>query len=405
MSIRSVGERVVRRVERLGAEAPLLARAMAVLGDGGRLDDAALLAGLDRVAAARAAAGLVKIEVLVREDPFAFVHPLVRRSVHAQLSLAERDEAHSAAAGLLAERGASADAVASHLLVVRPSGSPSVVATLRSAAGQARARVAPESAVAYLRRALEEPPPEVERVAVLRELGAAETLMLDASAVEHLAEAHALVGQPLERAQVALEYGLASMAAYDLERATDVFTTALSDLGDGDPQLADQLRAELYTIMIFDPGATVKILPEVLALPDEPRPGPAGPTLTAIKASFLVFTGAPAHRIAAVAREALAAGRAASASWNGSRFALISLLGAEDFDSMGEFLAEALDAAQARGDADMLSAVHMLFAWRAQALGALSDAEAHSDRQLAMKDRDWGPILPRSRLRRARPIS
>src|SRR4051812_29500134 len=105
LSIPSVGERVVRRVARLGAEASALAGAMAVLGDGGRLADAAALARLDDRSAAKAASGLVKVEVLSGDDPFTFVHPLVRRSVYAQLSLDDLDDAHATAARLLAARG------------------------------------------------------------------------------------------------------------------------------------------------------------------------------------------------------------------------------------------------------------------------------------------------------------
>lgn len=384
ISISSVGERVVRRITRLGDDALALGRAMAALGDGGRLAEAAPLAGLGDAEASLAAAGLVKVEVLAREDPFSFVHPLVRRSVHAQLSLAERDEAHAAAAGLLGKRGAPLDEVAAHLLLTRPAGSQSVVQTLRTAAAQVLLRGAPESARAYLQRALAEPPVEGERVGVLRELAAAEALTADAAAVDHLAEAHAATEEPRERAQVALEYGRAWVTLFDLDRAAGVFATALAELGEREPLLADQLRAELYSLKMIDLDSVATIVPELLALPDEPLPGPAGGTLSAIKACVALYLNAPAARCSTLARGALADGRGASASWNGSRMALSVLINAEDFDAAGEFLGQALDEARARGDANMLSGTYMFLAWRAQALGALADAEAYSDQQMAI---------------------
>jgi len=63
---------------------------------------------------------------------------------------------HAEAARLLAAEGADADAVCAHLLVCEPAGSIEVVAQLRAAAARAAGRGAPESAVAYLRRALAE---------------------------------------------------------------------------------------------------------------------------------------------------------------------------------------------------------------------------------------------------------
>ena len=67
--------------------------------------------------------------------------------------------------------------------------SSSRVDVLRRAALVARGRGAPESAVTYLRRALEEPPPDELRTSVLYELGSVEKLVHGPSAAEHLREA------------------------------------------------------------------------------------------------------------------------------------------------------------------------------------------------------------------------
>ena len=60
-----------------------------------------------------------------------------------------------------------------------------------------------ESAVAYLRRALEEPPPDAERAEVLLELGSAEAHVSGVAAVEHLREAQALTTTRCGSAEIA----------------------------------------------------------------------------------------------------------------------------------------------------------------------------------------------------------
>ena len=72
--------------------------------------------------------------------------------------MAERAEAHGRAARLLADVHASPGRVAEHLLATSPAGDGWVVEQLRAAGQEAMARGAPESATAYLRRALAEPP-------------------------------------------------------------------------------------------------------------------------------------------------------------------------------------------------------------------------------------------------------
>ena len=197
--IPSVGDRVSRRIVRLGSEAVALARAMAVLDDGGRLADAAAVAGLAEDAAAKAASRMRRIEILAGEDPFAFVHPLVRRSVYDALSVSERDSAHRAAADRLRARARSHEEVAAHLAAVRPARSPTVVKALRDAAREAMARAAPEAAIRWLTRALEEGAPVPSHAVLLHELGRVELLGRDPRAIEHLQAALELAEDPVLR--------------------------------------------------------------------------------------------------------------------------------------------------------------------------------------------------------------
>jgi predicted ATPase len=212
VAVPPLGDGVIARIARIGPEAVALARAMAVL-DGGRLADAAVLAGLEEQVAAAAAARMQRIEVLARADPVAFVHPLVRRSVYETLSVTERDAAHGAAARRLREARASPQAVAAHLAAVRPAGERHVAATLREAARDAMRHAAPETAIGWLERALEEAAPEPARAVLLHELGSVELAIRAPAAIAHLGEALELTADPVPRARVALKLAEILVAA------------------------------------------------------------------------------------------------------------------------------------------------------------------------------------------------
>lgn len=252
-SIPAVGDRIVRRIARVGPEAVALARAMAVLGDGGRLADAAVLAGLQEAEAATAASRMKRIEILVREDPFAFTHPLVRRSVYDALSVTERDAAHTAAADRVSLGGGSSEAFAAHLAAMRPAGSAEVVAALREAAGEAMARAAPEAAIAWLERALEERAPEPPRAVQLHELGRVEHFGRAPAAIGHLREALENATHPMLRARIALDLAESLIGAGRWEAAVTTVSDALAELGDRDPDLAVELETLRAVMRANDP--------------------------------------------------------------------------------------------------------------------------------------------------------
>jgi hypothetical protein len=169
----TLGRWAMLRLVRLGPDAARLARAVTVL-ERAELDQAARLAELAPLDAARAAHLLARAGVLEEGPPLGFAHPLLRGAVYRDLAAAERGEAHVHAARLLSENHDSPARVAEHLLATTPAGDGWVVEQLRAASREATARGAPESAAAYLRRALTEPPsPEVEG-GMLLELGTAE---------------------------------------------------------------------------------------------------------------------------------------------------------------------------------------------------------------------------------------
>jgi DNA-binding CsgD family transcriptional regulator len=165
-----VSRTVLLRLARLPQDALGLAQATAVLGDGAELRDAAALAGIDDASASEAADSLVSVDLLAPGRPLSFVHPLTRAAIYNDLPVGKRSKAHTAAARLLATRGADPDAIAAHLLVSDRAGDAETVELLRAAASRALERGAPDAADRYLRRAWAEPPPPDVRNPLMVEL-------------------------------------------------------------------------------------------------------------------------------------------------------------------------------------------------------------------------------------------
>src|SRR5207302_2026373 len=109
----------------------------------------------------------------LEERPLAFVHPMLRAGVYGEIAATDRAAAHAKAARLLAEGHAGEARVAEHLLLTAPAGDAWVVEQLRRAARAAAAAGAPESAVAYLRRAVAEPLPGEVDAGLFLDLGSA----------------------------------------------------------------------------------------------------------------------------------------------------------------------------------------------------------------------------------------
>ncbi len=251
-AVPTLGDGLIWRIARIGPEAVALARAMAVL-DGGRLADAAVLAGLGEPAAAAIAALMRRIEVLAQVDPAVFVHPLVRRSVYETLSVTERDAAHAAAARRLRDTGASPEAVAAHLAAVRPAGQAHVVASLREAARDAMRHAAPETAIRWLERALAEAALQPPRGELLYELGRVELGIRSPAAIAHLQEALELTAEPGPRARIAIDLTEILIAAGQYEASLATLSAALAWSGDLDQELAVDLATFRAVIWAYDP--------------------------------------------------------------------------------------------------------------------------------------------------------
>jgi len=253
-TVPSLGDRIVRRIERIGPEAVPLAQAMAVLGDDGSLDAAAAVCGVDGETAAGIVARLRRIEVLAAEDPFAFAHPLVLHSVYDSLTVAERDRLHAAAAQVLGEAGAPPGVIAAHLARLRPTGSSEVVRALQAAAGEALASGAPDAAVAALRRALEEEADEPPRAVLLREVGELEIQSRDFASLAHLTEALELADDDGERTRAAVAFATVSAGVGQWDDALGVLNEVQAGLADDEQSLRLELDA-MRAIMLGNDSA------------------------------------------------------------------------------------------------------------------------------------------------------
>ena len=185
---RGVANAVLLRLARQPAPATALARALSVLGDGAQVGDASQLAGLDGAELEAAMEALVLAGVVDSGATVRFIHPILRTAIHDDLSPAERERLHHAAAAILQERGSSVGRVAAQVMHTEPAADPGAVALLRDAAGDALALGDAAGAAALLSRALEEPPADDDRAAVLLELGQARARAGAPDAIEPLTE-------------------------------------------------------------------------------------------------------------------------------------------------------------------------------------------------------------------------
>jgi DNA-binding CsgD family transcriptional regulator len=241
----AVAEAVLLRLAEKPASATALVQAVAVIGDGAGLAEAARLARLSEADATAAADLLVAVGILTKDERLEFVHPILRESVYANIGPHKRATAHAEAARILGASGASEERVAAQLVEAEPAGDPERVALLRRVAADALSRGAPAAAVAWLGRALQEPPVEQEMAAVLIELGSAEVRVGAPDAVAHLAAAIELARDPMPLGTSARLLALSLTWIGDSDGAVEALESAIEAVEPKDRELALLLEAEL----------------------------------------------------------------------------------------------------------------------------------------------------------------
>jgi DNA-binding CsgD family transcriptional regulator len=251
-----IAAEVLDRARKVDPSGPAVVRAVAVLGEGADLATVAALAEVEPGAAATIVDRLAAASILTASaaEGQGFVHPLLRGSIYEDIPAASRARSHARAAELLLAREAEAEAIAAHLLLCEPGTAPGTAAILEAAATKAAARGAPESAAAYLRRALPELRDRAARADLLRRLGNAEVALRDPASIGHLAEAAELTDDPARAVDISLELTeLLSIAGLWTE-TVQTAEAALARFGDVDVPGALDLEAALAATRAYDPA-------------------------------------------------------------------------------------------------------------------------------------------------------
>jgi tetratricopeptide (TPR) repeat protein len=304
---RAVSSSVLLRLARLPGEAATVARAVAILGESADLPAVAGVSGLDEAQVAGTMAALARAEILRPEPPPGFVHPLVRDAVYQGLPLGERELLHARAARVLREGGAALDQIAGQLMHTPRRGDPDVASCLHDAGLAALGRGAIDNAVAYLRRAVEEPPPADTRAQLLLDLGEVEALTFGPDGERHLREAYAGLTDPSLKARAANALGRTLLFTTSPVEAAAVAREAARELP---PRLMDEaLALEAFALMGVPFGA---LDPEEMRLADEFRTRelatPGEKLMASAAALDWTYRGGHVDEVMALSLRALAGG-------------------------------------------------------------------------------------------------
>ena len=192
----AVARAVLVRLAGAAPGATAFVRAASVLGDGAGITVAARLADLPDEEAAHVADLLCSLGILRPAQTVDFAHSIVREAVYTAIGAQQRLRMHARAAALLAAAAAPDERIAAQIAAAEPAGDPGRVELLRRVAATALTHGAPAAAVAWLERALAEPPPPATRAEVLLELGTGELRLARPEAVAHLTAAVGAIRQP-----------------------------------------------------------------------------------------------------------------------------------------------------------------------------------------------------------------
>jgi DNA-binding CsgD family transcriptional regulator len=298
----SIGRTVRARLRRMPPEALALARSLAVLGDGSRLSRVAALARAAPEDAERDLALLVHAGLLDAER-LAFVHPMVREAVAADLSAPERARWHRRAARTLAEDGAGEQELAPHLLLTEPEGDAWSARTLARAGRRALADGAPDVAVRLLRRALAEPPGEEELPDVRLNLALAAVRTGEADVLELLKGATE-TRDPVAAARVAPVLANALVMRDRGEEAIGHLRRALVAVREVDPRAAARVEDHLLDMLPYSEAMTDEYVAALEGAETSDRPA-----LLVHAAHQRAMEGAPAAEVLPLLRRAIADGR------------------------------------------------------------------------------------------------
>jgi DNA-binding CsgD family transcriptional regulator len=378
---RTVAHAIGLRLSRLSSSAVAVVQAIAVLGRHARTDRISSLAGVAEAQVVEAEDALVRMGVLAAGQPIGFTHPLVHRAVYDDIPWAQRASEHARAARLLAAESAPADEVAAHLLRTEPAGQPEFVARLRDAAAQAVRRGAPQSAVAYLRRALDEGVRPGERCAVLHELARAEALVGNQAAVGRYEEAIGLAADPGLRALLKHELSQLYFLAGHWERGLALLQRAVAELGDSEPELAARIEAFRTGTEFYHPryaGEFDERLPRLEALIN--RPDAAARALAMVVAGLMAGRGFDMTRVLELVTRGVDGGgflRDEGPESLALPHAVGALVACDELDTAARVVADVLPEARRRGSVVGFGAGSVYRLWIDASRGQVNQAAGH----------------------------
>lgn len=374
----AVSRSVLLRLSRLPREAAALASAASVLGSGAALRHAAALARLNEPEASGAADVLAGAGIFEPGQPLRFAHPLLAAVIYDDLPAVRRSAEHRRAAELLAGDDGGAGLVGAHLLRCAPAGDPWVVDQLRMAAAGDVGRGAPDAAVAALRRALVEPPAAAAHPAVLYELGRAEALVRDPSAVRDLEEALRLSEEPALRARVSEHLTELFVLAGLWDAAVALVESALLELGGRDPDAAVRLEAWRAGVTAYDPRFIGQFDRRYAQLLELAAHGGAARRLAVLLASVAAWRGEPRGEVVRLVERGLDGGRLVEGGGDDIWLAqgVTALVAVDELERARDLAEAMLAAGSRRGSVVGVSAGLSFRGWVHAQRGELALAEA-----------------------------
>ncbi len=373
---RAVSRTVLARLAHSGANAITVAQALAVIGDWAGVSMLETVTGLDAGEIETATRTLLRAEILQPGSPLDFVHPMVREVIYGEMTPVEAERRHLRAAEALRTLDRPVEQIAAHALALRPAGRDWVVTCLREAALIAVRRGAADDALAYLRRAVQEPATDDVRPRLLQELGTSESLANEpVAAAAHLQAAYELTQNPAERGEIVgvlsrmLIFTSPPDDAVALLRKARV--TLPAELGDLDDALA---AVELYAVNFgaedTDGGRRLTVVH-----PPEPGSGPGARMLAATAAWDRALTGGSVQECVELATAALADGVLIRADPSFMSIVAAGVLVLADELSALDVWQQMLAEGHRNGSQLTISGVHLWQGWNFLEWGALDDAD------------------------------
>jgi DNA-binding CsgD family transcriptional regulator len=297
----------------------------------------------------------------------------------------ERAIAHARAAEILGAEGEPADRLALHLLHTHRNGSAGTTATLREAARLAVDRGAPETAAAYLERALEEPPPPELHSRIEMELGLAQlAARRDVAATRLLVRAVTEL-EPADRAAGALAAGRALGLIGRFEEAATVLELAL-------PPLRPPSEVELLVEAEFIANASLIADRLPLALErmqhyrEADAPAGTGRELMVVhQAALQLRRATPSAAARALLDKVLASGAVLREESLVLAWALMPLVFIDRLRDVEAICSEFMRLGEQRGSAYLVAHLAFPRAFAALRLGRLREAEEYGRWSLEQK--------------------